>query len=350
MTFRNTALFFFTILLLSSCKGLQYYKSGTNPAGISVILTCPETYYTNINQQDSVGFYLVNHNSETLIIPNWNAGLFLIGQSRFYEKEIFRLLKPNDQYILTSIIPPSDTTLLLKVAIKDLLSSEKNWLYLTPGGQSKTKNVWGPHLITGKNYNPYIYFTTEFTTKIPNQETVIKIRSEKIKIKIATYKEQNLKDKKTELGLSSDVKSFDTKTKKGNLFCKINNLTDTPIQLLSDPGAIRFKLYGYSPNRTAIMFTQYVLDNGKLPVNPLTINGRLNSTITIPLEQVLFVSAPEKPIYYWSWNKKSPPVSPLLYGKKDIAVEVEFWFGIMVDGQEFLSNTIKLSIDNQVKK
>lgn len=343
MTFRNTTLLFFIFLLLISCKGLQYYKSATNPAGISIILTSPVIFYTNIEQQDSVGFYLINHNSEAIIISHWWTDLFLIGQSRFYEKEISIRPQPMDLRIKALSIEPGNTALLIKVPIKNLLGSEKSWLY-------KTKNILGPHLISIKKYYPYIYFTAEFTAKIPNQEAIIKIRSEKIKIIIAEYKEQNIKNKKTELGISSDVKSFDIETKNGNLFCKINNLSDNPIQLLTDPGSIQFKLYGYGPNRTSVMFTQYVLDNGKLPVNPITINSKLNTTITIPLEQVLFVTSPEKPIYYWTWKNKNPPVSPLVYAKKDIAIEVEFWFGIVVDGQEFLSNTIKLSIDNLVKK
>lgn len=337
MTFRNTALLFIIFLLLNSCKGLQYYKSGTNPAGVSVILQSPSTYYPNSSEKDSISFYLVNHNSQEIIIPHWWSDLHLIGQPRFYQKELSIRPQPLDLKMKATLIAAGDTVLLIKIASQTILGMEKNWLY-------KTKATLGPHLLSLKKYQPYIYLTAEFNTKIPNQADIIKIRSERIKVNIAQFKEENLKSKKTELGLSSDVSTYDVQNKKGNLFCKIINIGEYPIPLFNDPGSVRFKLYAYNPNRTAIMFTQYVLDNGKLPINPINIGIKENHTITIPLEQVLYSEAPLHAIYYWTWNKKSPPISPLVYGKKDLAMEVEFWFGVVVDGKEFLSNTITLSI------
>ncbi len=337
MTFRNIVLLFLTFLFLTGCKGLSYYNNATNPARLSVIFKSPTHFYTNINQQDSLAFYLVNHNSQTYIAPHWWTDLWLIGQSRFYPKEILIRPQPNDLRMKALIIEPNDTVLLIKIPVSQVLGKEKNWLY-------KSKNVYPPHLITSKKFYSYIYFTAEYTTKIPNQEEVIKIRSGKQKLTINQFKEAELKSKKTILGLSADISSYSLKEKKGTLICSIENISEYPIQLFNDPGSVRFKLYAYNPNRTTMMFTQMVLDNGKLPINPMVINSKATSTLTIPLEQVLFQTAPENPIYYWSWNKKAPPVSPLVYGKKDLAVEVEFWFGIVVDGKEYFSNIIKLPI------
>lgn len=330
-------------LLLTSCKSLRYYNSATNPAGISVIMKSPNTFYTNVEAQDSLSFYLVNNNSEMVIISHWWSDLFLIGQSRFYTKEITICPQPLDLRIKAVSLEPNDTVLLIKVPMKIFLGSDKNWIY-------KTKNVLGPHLVNQKKFYPYIYYTAELSTKLTNQDEVIKIRSEKIKINIVQFKESTLKIKNIELGISTDVKFFDTDEKKGNLLCKINNLSDYPIPLFIDAGSVKFKLYGYSPNRTAIMFTEFVLDNGKLPVAPVTINSKLSNTFIIPLEQVLFVAPPKSPMYYWSWNKKNPPVSPLVYGKNEVGTEVEFWFGIVVEGKEYFSNTIRLSIQNKKKE
>lgn len=337
MSFRNTSLLFLIFLLLISCKGLRYYNSTSNPAGIGVIMQSPTTYYTNLQQQDSISFYLVNNNSETIVIPHWWSDLVVIGQSRFYPKEITLRAQPMDLRIKALSIEPKDTVLLIKVPIQYFLNADKNWTY-------KTKKVNGPHLMSAKKFYPYIYFTAELNSQLTNQNESIKIRSEKTKITLAPFKEQNLKNDKAELGISSDVPFFDTKTKSGNLICKINNLMDLSIPLFIDAGAVRFKLYGYSPNRTAIMHTEFVLNNGKLPVAPLTIDGKTNGVITIPLEQVLFSEPPKVPMYFWTWKKGTPPISPLVYGKKEIGVEVEFWFGIVVDGKEYLSNTVKIQI------
>lgn len=337
MSFRNTSLLFSIFLLLISCKSIRYYNSSTNPAGLGILMQSPTTYYTNLQQQDSISFYLVNYNSETAIIPHWWSDLVVIGQSRFYPKEITLRPQPLDLRMKALSVEPNDTVLLIKVPIQYFLNAEKNWTY-------GTKKVNGPHLLSPKTYYPYIYFTAELSSQIVNQNESIKIRSEKTKINLRTYQEDKLKNKTTELGMSSDVKVFDLKSKQGNLLCKINNITDSPIPLFVDAGAAKFKLYGYSPNRTAIMHTEFILDNGKLPVAPVTINGKSNQTISVPLEQVLFSSPPASAMYYWTWNKKNPPISPLVYGKNEIGVEVEFWFGIVVEGKEYLSNTVKVLI------
>ena len=343
MTFRKAVFLFFIFVVLLSCKGLRYYKSGTNPAGVSVILQSPSYYYTNIHQPDSVGFFLVNHNSQAWTVPHWWSDLVLVGQSRFYNRELLIRPQPNDLKEQPTTIQPGDTVLLIKLPIYALLGSEKSWTY-------KGKNIWPPHLINAKKFYPYIYFTAEFTTQVPNQADIIKVRSEKIKVTINEFKEPVQKSKKADLSLTSDVRMYNADDKTGHLVCKINNVGDYPIQLFCDPGSVRFKLYAYNPNRTSTMFTQFVLDNGKLPISPVTINGKTSHSIIIPLEQVLFDNPPSHALYYWSWNKKNPPISPLVYGKKDMAMSVEFWFSVVVDGQEIFSNTVQLPILSSNKK
>jgi hypothetical protein len=345
MTFRNIVLLFFTVLVLSSCKGLQYYKSGTNPAGLSVVLTCPSQFYTNAPGPDSLGFYLVNHNSKQVVVPHWWTDLYLVGQSRFYKKESWIRPQPLDLDLALAplTIQPGDTVHLITVALKNLLQHEKNWLY-------KNQPVWGPHLLSAKKYHPYIYLTAAFKTQVPNQADFIQIRSQQHQLNLTTFKEIQAENKKTLLALSSDVKNYSPESGLGNLFCKITNMGAYPIPLFNDPGSVRFKLYAYNPNRTATLFTQYVLDNGQLPVSPVTIQSQQNFTLTIPLQQILFISPSVKSIYYWSWNKNTPPVSPLVYGKNSRVQEVEFWFGVVVDGKEYLSNTLHLDILQPIKK
>jgi hypothetical protein len=343
MTFRNIVLLFFVFLAISSCKGLQYYTSGSNPAALSVLLNCPPQFYTNTSTHDSIAFYLVNHNSAEVAIPHWWTDLYLVGQSRFYKKESSIRVQPADLTLPPLVLQPGDTAHLITVALASLLNNEKNWWY-------NNQPAWAPHVLGAKKYHPYIYFTAAFTTQVPNQADMIQIRSTQQKINITQLKENRAENKKTILALSSDTKTFLPEQNEGNLFCKITNTGEYPLPLFNDPGSVRFKLYAYNPNRTTTLFTQYVLDNGKLPVLPVAIQPQQSFTLTIPLQQVLYTTPPAKPMYYWTWNKKTPPVSPVVYGKKDLVPEVEFWFGVVVDGKEYLSNTLHLNIQSILKK
>jgi len=343
MTFRNTALIIFIFLLLNSCKGLQYYRAGTNAAGISILMEVPSEFYTNEMVQDSVKIYVVNHNSQSLNLDNWWSNLKIVGRSRFYKKEVSiqpQITNPDKGFWE---LKTNDTILLVSIPIIQLLGTGVQW---TDG----TKQSKGPHQITAKKYYSYVYLTAELNSKIPNQADIIKIRSADRRITITQTNTPSLKSKKTILSLTSDAKQFDLKSKSGNLLISITNTGSYPIPLFSDPGSVRFKLYAYNANRTAIMFTQFVLDNGKLPIYPVNVGVNGSYGLSIPLDLLLFTETPATPIYYWVWNKKSPPVSPLLYGKKDIAIDVEFWFGVVVDGKEYLSNTLKINIAVPSKK
>jgi hypothetical protein len=342
MTFRNIASIFFIFLFLLGCKGVQYYQSGTNPAGVSVILTGPNQFYTNTETSDQVMVAVVNHNSQTIVLPAWWNDFTMIGQSRFYQQELTMKYSIPEGLKSQLKVEPGDTLLLFSVPIQDFLNQQKNW-------NNKTKSSLGPHLINIEKTYPYIFLTAELKTNVANQGAIL-VRSNSIKINIGKWEEPKLVNKKTELSITSDVKTFNTREKKGNIVCKITNTGEYPIGLFTDAGAVRFRIFGYNPNRTAIMYTQYILDNGKLPVSPVSIAAKSSYTITIPLQQLLFIQPPEGAKLFWTWNKKVPPVSPLVYGKKDVAMSTEFWFGVVVDGQEYLSNTVQLNIEDPGKK
>ena len=343
MTFRNTALIIFIFLLLNSCKGLQYYKSGTNPAGISVLIESPYALLTNEDSRDSIKLYLVNSNSKDITINNRINDIQLVGRSRFYQKEITLPIATYIESKVVSNFRSGDTVFLGGISMKEIMGQEKNWTY-------KSQKVFGPHLISAKKFYPYMYIAAELNAKVPNQADVIKIRSDEKKIVITRSYTPSLPNKKTILSLTSDKKQFDIRTQEGNLNISITNTGTYPIPLFNDPGSVRFKIYAYNANRTAIMFTQFVLDNGKLPILPVNIDVNGTYHFTVPLNLLLFSETPSKPLYYWAWNKKSPPVSPLIYGKKDVAMDVEFWFGVVVDGKEYLSNTCVINIGAAPKK
>lgn len=342
MTFRNTCLIIFSFLLLSGCKGVQYYRSGTNPAGISILLQGPSIYYYDEFSGDIINIAIVNHNSEPITIVNWWKDLTIIGQSRFYKKELITKFPQNDPTVDEITIDPNDTLDITFLPTNFLLANKDAWSY-------KGKPCKSPHLVTSKKTHPYIYLSVEMWAKVVNQEN-IKVRSNSLKINIQKKNTTKITNKKSELSLTCDTKVYNTETKNGNLFCKVTNLSQYPIPLLSDPGSVRFAVYAYNPNRTSVMHTEYILDNGKLPVNPITIPVNSNHTITIPLHQLLFNERPADATLFWTWNKKQPPISPLVYGKTDMAMNTEFWFGIVIDGQEFLSNTIMVNIDSPSKK
>ncbi len=344
MTFRNKALLFFSFLLLAGCKGVKYYQSGTNPAGISVIIQSPTTYFTDTANEGNVKLYIINHNSKEVQLANWWQNIQLIGTSRFNNKELTTLIPTANQRLETITLVPNDTILVYSFPLSYILDNGVLWNYY-----NTTKTVPPPHKISKKKFQPYFYLSFEANVPVINQNN-IKVRSNKVKINVKKFSEPKLTNKKTELSLTSDTKNYNTETKSGNLVCKITNLTQYPIPLFNDPGAVRFKVYAYNPNRTSVMHTEYILDNGQLPVAPVSITSKQQHIISIPLQQLLFNDRPEKATIFWTWNKKNPPISPLIYGKKDMAISVEFWFGVVVDGQEFLSNTMTINIDTPAKK
>lgn len=344
MTFRNTALLFFIFLLLNSCKGLQYYKSGTNPAGVSILLEASPEFYTNTANEDGrIKVCMINHNSLPISFTAWWDDFNLIGTSRFYKKELRSKYVVPENLRSTITIESGDTSVIFDLSIQEFLNDGKSWNY-------KTKETYGPHMISAKKFYPYIYLSAEIKVKVPNQSDMIKIRSNEQKVIITQATVPTLKNKKSVLSLAADTKIFDIKTKSGNLHFSITNSGGYPIPLFNDPGSVRFKIYSYNANRTAIMFTQYVLNNGKLPVAPVNVEVGKTYSFKVPLDQLLFTETPTKPTYFWSWNKKAPPISPLVYGKKDLAMDVEFWFGIVIDGKEYLSNTEVIKIEGDQKK
>lgn len=345
MTFRGKALIFFIFLLSVGCKSMSYYPTRNNPANVGLIMECPDFYYyNNPSANDSLKFYLINYNSEEIVVPHWFKDMVMVGQPRFYTKEYSTRVEPFDLRMPAMVIQPGDTNLICTKSINKLLDRSETkqdaemW-------KSNGKVTSPPHKLGKKKYQPYVYLASEFQIKVPNQQDQIKIRTSKQKVVIKKYEEPFLKHKKCKLTLLSSDTYFDPKKPDDYLTCKVENLGEYPINLFKDPGQVRFKLYAYNPNRTSVMHTEFILDNGKLPLQPVTVNKEQARVIrTIPLDQILFKTAPEQTIYYWVWNKKKPPISPLILGKKSLVPEVEFWFSITIDGKEYLSNTVKLKV------
>lgn len=325
-----------------SCKGLQYYENKTNPSGLSILFKSPPIYYYNINANDSLEFFIVNHNSAEVILPHWWSDLWLVGKSRFYNTEFFIRPQPMDLRIQATTVQPNDTVSLIKIPLLQILTMEKNWI-------CHNKPHSGPHYINKKTFQPYIKLMAEYRTMVPNQQEVIKIRSGENTLKISSFSEEMATSKLIGLGLSADYLKYDVNNPTGNLICKINNGGTSNILLFNDAGSVRFKFYAYNPNRTSIMSTEMVLDNGKLPISQLTIQPGQNQQFSIPMEQLFFMVPPAKPIFYWTWKHKKPPISPMIYNKRDLALETECWFGIVSEGKEYLSNTIKIEFTNPKK-
>src|SRR5687768_17564677 len=131
MTFRKTASLFFIFLVLLGCKGVQYYQSGTNPAGVSVILKGPDQFYTNTETIDKIVVGVVNHNSQAISLPAWWNDFTMIGQSRFYQKELTMKYNIPENLKAPLKIEAGDTLLLFSVPVQDFLNDQKGWLNKT---------------------------------------------------------------------------------------------------------------------------------------------------------------------------------------------------------------------------
>jgi|GEM_PF-3667072 len=335
---KRAAGFLICLLLLASCRERRYYASVSNPYSLGLKISAERhEFYNNIKNEGTVAFYLVNYSGEAFNVPKDPGQAFRIaGYPRFSNTaRYYRAGNPDWKSAGTSI-PPGDSVLILVVTAGKLLGAGSAW-FREPGFK---KPALSPLYSSAKQNFPYGRIQLQMKA---GERWII---SPEVKIVTGKYVENTAVSRKAELtiSVSGQEKYHADGQNNGMLECKVKNTGEYNIELFSNPGSTRFNLYGYSPNRTSVMKLEFRLSGSRLPFPPKTIKpGESVSVFQAALDDLLYIATTDQP-WYWTWNKKFPPVSPLVYKNGKPSSEVEFWFGIIVDGKEILSNPVMLPV------
>lgn len=330
------------VILLASCSSRKYFSSVSNPysIGVSILVKNP-AYYLNLKQEDNFAeVYISNHSKTELKIPgNFSQVLRITAFSRFSHHQHYA--NPDISYYPENnkkTLLPGDSVVALRIPL-DLLMQEPNGI-----GWYKdevfTKKAISPAFATYKKNQPYCRLRAEFKA---GDRWII---SKELRINVGHFSYPEKKYKNLTLRIFLHEENFPERltTHTGILECQVENHTGNNIPLFNDPGSVRFMLYGYSENRTSVMQLSFKVNGNELIQKPLTVHD--GSTVTVfsaPVKQILY-NNPDGLDWFWSWNKKNPPVSPAVYNNGKWVNEVELWFGIIANGKEYQSNSLTIPI------
>lgn len=311
---------FLVIFLFCSCRTQKYYLSDQNPSSISIEL---------LSKNDSLSLVVGNNGQSPIKAIDFIKDLKLILTPRFYKQEYILEGFSIDLNTIPSTIQPKHKYTIKTIAINQLFDS--NTLYKSKNKVQKIK----------LKSQPYVYVRGSIQSMVNTNS--IEIRSKPVKLITPNVTKQKPSKSKYDLVISSTEKEVNSKNIQGKITCLVKNNSTYPIYLFQDIGSVRFKFYAYNPNRTAIMNSEFKLVDNKLPISSLTISPNDEKVVyTINYSELFFKENSD--ILYWSWSKKNPPISPLVYNDKKLVPNIELWFGIVVDGKEYLSNTVNFLV------
>lgn len=330
-----------SLLIIFACNSTKYYASVKNPFSIGLKAFCEEpVFFTNESSTEKkVHFYLYNYSNSEFVLPqNMDEVFQITGFSRFNQQPFYCSFQQKWNPVLTNHkLPSNDSILILETNLYDLLQIQSETIWYR--NQEKTKKVKSPAYVTKTNTQPYCRIRGEYKAGdrwIISNELTIRI-GEKIENR------QNYKNLGLIIAQVADKKATNILPK---IICSVYNTTGNDIPLFNDPGSVRFILYGYSKNRTSVMKLQFKQSGNSLNIQPITVKNSENKIIFEANVEDLLLMKNNNTDWYWSWNKKNPPISPAILNNGKKVKEVELWFGIIVNGKEYQSNTIKVSINH----
>ncbi|MCX7744145.1 MAG: hypothetical protein N2167_06225 [Flavobacteriales bacterium] len=335
--------FFFTWLgciLFSGClseKKAMY--SIKNPWGLEVWLHAPNYSIDLQSANDTLWILVRNHYSQPITLQSIDEHLFkLYAYPRFYKKKSFEILAHTMQASTLSL-QPGDVKALGWITEQELLlvSNWKNKKNISPTRL--------PMLVNAREFEPYIQMKVEVKVQdkfIRSKETLFSI--DQTTIPTETYQ-------KAILSISADEPEIlpGNKKKENIIRCRVKNTSNYDQYYFENSGSVRFNLYGYSKNRTAVMVLrfkeEYFQRNRKIILKP----GEEKEIFAENLYSLFYKELNPSLPFYWEWNKKKEPISPLYYSNGKPTYETEVWFGIIIDGREYLSPSYTLRVVQEKK-
>lgn len=316
----------------STAKKTQY--SLKNPWGLEVMIHAADGTIRPDNATDTLWVLVRNHYTQPVTLQPAGSDVFQMkAYPRFYKNNLFTL-QAHALHSAPFMLQPGDVKALGWITEQELMlaASWKN-----SKGQSPARS---PMMATTKQFQPYIRMMAD----VKVQDRLI--RSAEKFFSINPTKPAAEEYKKVVLTISADEDEIQAgkKNKENMLRCRIKNTGNYDQHYFENTGSVRFNLYGYSKNRTSVMVLrfkeEYFLRNRKITLKP----GEEKEVFAENLYTLFYKEASASIPYYWEWNKKKEPLSPLYFSNGKPAYETEVWFGAVVDGKEYLSPSFTLRV------
>lgn len=306
-----------------------------NPWGLEVIIDASNGLIQPNYASDTLWVLVRNNYIHPITLqPLDNNDVFqLKAYPRFYKNKLYNL-RAHTLHSAPFTLQPGDVKALGWIKEQELLQATS---WKNNKGKSPART---PMMATAKQFQPYIRLIAD--VKVQNRL----IRSSEKFLSINPKKPTAEEYKKVVLAISADENKIEVgkKNKENMLRCIIKNTSNYEQHYFENSGSVRFNLYGYSKNRTAVMVLrfkeEYFLRNRMITLKP----GEEKEVFAENLYALFYKEANASIPYYWEWKKKKEPISPLYFSNGKPVYETEVWFGILVDGKEYLSPSLTFQV------
>lgn len=323
------------IILFSSCTAKRNtYFSYRNPWNVGLHVRFAKGPIS-IKRTDSLHVVLHNNGTNALQAEPFGQDGFVrfVAYPRFYRaKKAF--LFPVFNELIKSSLAPGDSIIICSIPIHRLFASD---------GWKNKKNIALRKAIpyAGRTQHPYITIGAEIIYK----GKIISSKPHQLPVGEAVYPTKQYK--KADLVLMVDADEW--KKKSPNvpipITCKVKNKTRYDMVFFEHAGSVRFNLYGYGKNRTSNLVLRfkdsYFVQSRKVVIAP----GEEKTVFADDLSKLFFKEATSDQLWYWEWNKKKEAVSPLYLADGNHVYETEIWFGVVIDGKEYLSEIKRIRVN-----
>lgn len=310
-----------------------------NPWGLEVWVHAPNYSIDPNKSTDTLWILARNHYTQPITLQSIDGKLFqFYAYPRFY-KNVSYTIHAHSLISPPFTLPPGDIKALGWITVQELLITS-NWKNKKGYSPSRT-----PLLANAKQFQPYLQMMVDVKIQdkfIRSKETQFSIHQNTIPT--TTYQ-------KAILSISADEPQIliGKKNKENILRCRVKNIGNYDQYYFENGGSVRFNLYGYSKNRTAVMVLRFKEDFFQRDRKIILKPGEEKEIFAENLYTLFYNEANPSLPYYWDWNKKKEPLSPLYFNNGKPAYETEVWFGVVIDGREYLSPSFTIRVV-QVKK
>jgi hypothetical protein len=327
-------------IIFSGCSsGKKILYSNKNPWGLEVWLQAPNYSIDPDKATDTLWILVRNHYTQPITFQSIEGQLFqLRAYPRFYKNKSY-VIQAHANQTTPFTLQSGDIIALGWITEQELLiaSNWKNNKGVSPS--------LSPLLANTKQFQPYFYMMVE----VKVQDKFIRSKENHFSIHQTTIPTETYP--KAILSISADEPEIQPgKTKKENILrCRVKNTGNYDQSYFENTGSVRFNLYGYSKNRTAVMVLrfkeEYFQRDRKIILKP----GEEKEIFAENLYSLFYKEASPTLPYYWEWNKKKEPLSPLYFSNGKPAYETEVWFGVVIDGREYLSPSYTIQVIQEKK-
>lgn len=325
---------FLGILIFTDCASKRKaYFSFRNPWNIGLNIRF-KSGHVSPNSRDSIHVVLYNKSSQKIQLGMFsqNAYLRLSLFPRFFRDKKAYLLPISGLSDIT--VPANDSLLITSLPVSRFFSAD-GW---------KTKKdiaIKKAIPVAGKGFYPYMTVGAEIMVN----GKIIYASPRQLPVGEPSYPTKKYKKADLTIIVAADEWKEHYSDLPIPIQCRVKNKTQYDMVFFENAGTVRFNLYGYGKNRTANLVLRfkdaYFTTHQKIILKP----GEERNIFSEDLSKLFFKQAsPDQP-WYWEWDKKKEPVSPLYMADGKHVYETELWFGVVIDGKEYLSEIKQVRVN-----